>query len=115
MSERASVPKEEDETGRTEQEPVTTGARRSSARWKTPDRIRFGVQGGAIMPVYDALYDSDIRHVTMAHEQGASHAADAYGVVTGDPGVCFATSGPGATNLVTGIADANMDRTRSSR
>ncbi|WP_227355216.1 biosynthetic-type acetolactate synthase large subunit [Haladaptatus salinisoli] len=69
----------------------------------------FGVQGGAIMPVYDALFDSDIRHVTMAHEQGAAHAADAYGVVKGEPGVCLATSGPGATNLVTGIADANMD------
>ncbi|ERG94906.1 biosynthetic-type acetolactate synthase large subunit [Haloquadratum walsbyi] len=69
----------------------------------------FGVQGGAIMPVYDALYYSDIRHVTMAHEQGAAHAADAYGVVKNEPGVCMATSGPGATNLVTGIADANMD------
>ncbi|SFL61689.1 acetolactate synthase, large subunit [Halogranum rubrum] len=69
----------------------------------------FGVQGGAIMPVYDALYDSSIHHITMAHEQGAAHAADAYGVVKGTPGVCFATSGPGATNLVTGIADANMD------
>ena len=69
----------------------------------------FGVQGGAIMPVYDALYDSTIEHVTMAHEQGASHAADAYGIVSGEPGVCLATSGPGATNLVTGIADASMD------
>ena len=69
----------------------------------------FGVQGGAIMPVYDALWDSDIEHVTMAHEQGASHAADAYGVVAGSPGIALATSGPGATNLVTGIADANMD------
>jgi acetolactate synthase-1/2/3 large subunit len=70
----------------------------------------FGVQGGAIMPVYDALYDADdVAHVTMAHEQGAAHAADAYGAVTGDPGVCMATSGPGATNLVTGIADADMD------
>ena len=69
----------------------------------------FGVQGGAIMPVYDALYYSDIRHVTMAHEQGAAHAADAFGVVKNEPGVCMATSGPGATNLVTGIADANMD------
>ncbi len=69
----------------------------------------FGVQGGAIMPVYDALWDSDIEHITMAHEQGASHAADAYGVVAGAPGICLATSGPGATNLVTGIADANMD------
>ena len=69
----------------------------------------FGVQGGAIMPVYDALYHSEMTHVTMAHEQGAAHAADAYGIVKGDPGVCMATSGPGATNLVTGIADANMD------
>lgn len=69
----------------------------------------FGVQGGAIMPVYDALYDSDLHHITMAHEQGAAHAADAYGVVSGETGVCLATSGPGATNLVTGIADADMD------
>lgn len=69
----------------------------------------FGVQGGAIMPVYDALYDSPMRHITMAHEQGAAHAADAYGIVSGEPGVCLATSGPGATNLITGIADANMD------
>ncbi|WP_336133444.1 biosynthetic-type acetolactate synthase large subunit [Natronomonas amylolytica] len=69
----------------------------------------FGVQGGAIMPVYDALYDSEMTHVTMAHEQGAAHAADAYGIVSGEPGVCMATSGPGATNLVTGLADSNMD------
>ncbi|EMA29690.1 biosynthetic-type acetolactate synthase large subunit [Haloarcula japonica] len=111
MSERASVPKEEDETEpETEQEPVTTGAQSViRALENAGTDYVFGVQGGAIMPVYDALYDSDINHVTMAHEQGASHAADAYGIVTGDPGVCFATSGPGATNLVTGIADANMD------
>ena len=69
----------------------------------------FGVQGGAIMPVYDALYSSEMEHITMAHEQGAAHAADAHGIVTGDPGVCMATSGPGATNLVTGLADSNMD------
>jgi acetolactate synthase-1/2/3 large subunit len=69
----------------------------------------FGVQGGAIMPVYDALYSSEIHHVAMGHEQGAAHAADAFGVVRGEPGVCLATSGPGATNLVTGIADASMD------
>ncbi|WP_284014434.1 biosynthetic-type acetolactate synthase large subunit [Halobaculum litoreum] len=69
----------------------------------------FGVQGGAIMPVYDALSASTVEHITMAHEQGAVHAADAYGVVRGEPGVCMATSGPGATNLVTGIADASMD------
>ena len=69
----------------------------------------FGVQGGAIMPVYDALYDSELRHVMMAHEQAAAHAADAYGIVSGTPGVCLATSGPGATNLATGLADASMD------
>jgi len=111
MSERASVPKEEEETeSETEQDPVTTGAQSViRALENAGTDYVFGVQGGAIMPVYDALYDSDINHVTMAHEQGASHAADAYGIVTGDPGVCFATSGPGATNLVTGIADANMD------
>ncbi|GCF12671.1 acetolactate synthase [Haloarcula mannanilytica] len=111
MSERASVPKEdEDAESETEQEPVTTGAQSViRALENAGTDYVFGVQGGAIMPVYDALYDSDINHVTMAHEQGASHAADAYGIVTGDPGVCFATSGPGATNLVTGIADANMD------
>jgi len=71
--------------------------------------IIFGVQGGAIMPVYDALYDSKMKHVTMGHEQGAVHAADAYGIVSGQPGVCIATSGPGATNLITGLADAIMD------
>ncbi len=111
MSERASVPKEAEETeSEPEQEPVTTGAQSViRALENAGTDYVFGVQGGAIMPVYDALYDSDINHVTMAHEQGASHAADAYGIVTGDPGVCFATSGPGATNLVTGIADANMD------
>ncbi|MFO7834649.1 MAG: thiamine pyrophosphate-binding protein, partial [Halohasta sp.] len=69
----------------------------------------FGVQGGAIMPVYDALWDSDIEHITMAHEQGSSHAADAYGIVAGEPGIALSTSGPGATNMITGIADANMD------
>ncbi|MGM0372422.1 MAG: biosynthetic-type acetolactate synthase large subunit [Halobacteriota archaeon] len=76
---------------------------------KAEVEITFGVQGGAIMPVYDALADSDIHHVSMAHEQGASHAADAYGIVSGKPGVTITTSGPGATNLVTGIADANLD------
>ncbi|ADJ15493.1 biosynthetic-type acetolactate synthase large subunit [Halalkalicoccus jeotgali] len=90
--------------------PVTTGAT-SVIRALEGAGVEtcFGVQGGAIMPVYDALYDSSIRHVTMAHEQGAAHAADAYGIVSGDPGVCLATSGPGATNLVTGLADASMD------
>jgi acetolactate synthase-1/2/3 large subunit len=94
----------------TEAKPVTSGAQSVIRALENAGvETVFGVQGGAIMPVYDALYDSSIHHVTMAHEQGAAHAADAYGVVKGDPGVCFATSGPGATNLVTGIADANMD------
>ncbi|WP_254769042.1 biosynthetic-type acetolactate synthase large subunit [Salinilacihabitans rarus] len=90
--------------------PVTTGAEAVVRALETAGvEYAFGVQGGAIMPVYDALYDSEVRHVTMAHEQGAAHAADAYGIVAGEPGVCLATSGPGATNLVTGIADADMD------
>ena len=90
--------------------PVSTGAESVVAALEAAGaKTAFGVQGGAIMPVYDALYDSSIRHVTMAHEQGAAHAADAYGVVAGEPGLCMATSGPGATNLVTGIADADMD------
>ncbi len=71
----------------------------------------FGYPGGAIMPVYDALYDfrDSMRHILVRHEQGASHAAQGYARVTGRAGVALATSGPGATNLVTGIADALMD------
>lgn len=69
----------------------------------------FGYPGGAILPVYDALYDADIKHILTRHEQGAAHAADGYARATGRPGVCMATSGPGATNLVTGIATAAMD------
>jgi len=100
-----------EEEAETDQRPVSTGAE-SVVRALENDGVEhlFGVQGGAIMPVYDALYDSDqLTHITMAHEQGAAHAADAYGVVANDPGVCLATSGPGATNLITGIADASMD------
>ncbi|MEO5773036.1 MAG: acetolactate synthase 2 catalytic subunit [Sphingomicrobium sp.] len=69
----------------------------------------FGYPGGAIMPVYDALTGSKLNHILVRHEQAAALAADAYGRVTGRPGVCLATSGPGATNLVTGIANAYMD------
>ena len=71
----------------------------------------FGYPGGAILNVYDELYkNSDkITHILTSHEQGASHAADGYARATGRVGVCFATSGPGATNLVTGIATAYMD------
>ena len=134
MSERASVPKEDEQDAEaagaeaeaeTDAEPPADGEREAGGG-QEPEatgadavvralenagvEYLFGVQGGAIMPVYDALYRSDeMTHVTMAHEQGAAHAADAYGIVTGDPGVCMATSGPGATNLVTGLADASMD------
>jgi acetolactate synthase-1/2/3 large subunit len=69
----------------------------------------FGYPGGAIMPVYDALVDSSIRHILVRHEQGAALAANGYARHTGRVGVCMATSGPGATNLVTGIADAYLD------
>lgn len=69
----------------------------------------FGYPGGAVLPIYDALYDSDINHILTRHEQGAAHAADGYARATGKVGVCIATSGPGATNLVTGIATAYMD------
>jgi acetolactate synthase-1/2/3 large subunit len=71
----------------------------------------FGYPGGAIMPVYDKLldYSDKLRHILTRHEQGAAHAAQAYAMVAGKPGVCFATSGPGATNLITGIANAYLD------
>ena len=69
----------------------------------------FGYPGGAVLPIYDALYKSNIRHILTRHEQGAAHAADGYARASGRPGVCLATSGPGATNLVTGIANAYMD------
>jgi acetolactate synthase-1/2/3 large subunit len=71
--------------------------------------VMFGIPGGAILPAYDPIFDSKIRHILVRHEQGAGHAATGYAQVTGKPGVCIATSGPGATNLVTPIADAHMD------
>ena len=73
----------------------------------------FGYPGGQIMPVYDALFDykDQLRHILTRHEQGAVHAAQGYARVTGKVGVCFTTSGPGATNIVTGLADAMMDST----
>src|SRR3982074_3118689 len=69
----------------------------------------FGYPGGAIMPLYDALEGSGVRHILTRHEQGAVFAAEGFARVTGKVGVAMATSGPGATNLVTGIADAKMD------
>ncbi|GIE27411.1 acetolactate synthase [Actinoplanes italicus] len=71
--------------------------------------VAFGIPGGAILPAYDPLFDSKVRHILVRHEQGAGHAATGYAQATGRVGVCIATSGPGATNLVTPIADAYMD------
>ena len=77
----------------------------------------FGYPGGAIMPVFDALYDYTVgdrhafNHVLVRHEQGAAHAAEGYARVSGEVGVCLVTSGPGATNTLTGVADAMMDST----
>src|SRR5262245_12983431 len=71
--------------------------------------VMFGIPGGAILPAYDPIFDSKVRHILVRHEQGAGHAATGYAQATGKVGVCIATSGPGATNLVTPIADAYMD------
>ncbi len=71
--------------------------------------VMFGIPGGAVLPLYDPIYHSKIRHILVRHEQGAGHAATGYAQATGRVGVCVATSGPGATNLVTPIADAQMD------
>ena len=72
--------------------------------------VVFGLPGGAIMPTYDPLMDSaKVRHILVRHEQGAGHAAEGYAVATGKVGVCMATSGPGATNLVTPLSDAYLD------
>ncbi|OKL51606.1 acetolactate synthase large subunit [Buchananella hordeovulneris] len=69
----------------------------------------FGMPGGAILPIYDEIFASSLNHILIRHEQGGGHAAEGYAHATGKVGVCFATSGPGATNLVTALADANMD------
>lgn len=71
--------------------------------------VIFGYPGGAVLEIYDEIFKTDIRHILTRHEQGAAHAAEGYAKSTGKVGVCLATSGPGATNLVTGIADAHMD------
>ncbi len=74
--------------------------------------VVFGLPGGQILPIYDALYhEKELKHILVRHEQGAGHAAEGYARASGKVGVCFATSGPGATNLVTAIADAYMDST----
>src|SRR5512136_3440973 len=71
--------------------------------------IIFGYPGGVVLPIYDELYNSSLRHILVRHEQAAAHAADGYARASGRVGVCLATSGPGACNLVTGIATAYMD------
>ncbi len=71
--------------------------------------VVFGYPGGQAITIYDALYNSEIEHILVRHEQGAVHAADGYARASGKTGVCIATSGPGATNLITGIANAYMD------
>ena len=114
MTEQASKKKAKDEGKR----PAAPGAKPrmigaqaliESLRCEGVEVI-FGYPGGQVLPIYDVLYDvKDIRHILVRHEQGAAHAADGYARASGRVGVCFATSGPGATNLVTGIATAYMD------
>lgn len=103
----------------TKPKPAMTTSRQTGAYALIDSLIRHGVKhifgypGGAILPIYDELYRAeargDVQHILVRHEQGASHAADGYARATGQVGVCFATSGPGATNLVTGIATAHLD------
>ena len=71
--------------------------------------VMFGISGGALLPIHDVLYDSELRHILARHEQGAAHMADGYARASGRAGVCMATSGPGATNIVTGLANAYLD------
>ena len=72
-------------------------------------RCVFGIPGGSVIPLYDALYDAPFPHILVRHEQAAAHAADGYARVTGEPGVCICTSGPGFTNILTGLATAFLD------
>ena len=97
-------------TGTKSQQQAISGAELFiNALEKEKVEVIFGYPGGAVLPIYDSIYDSKIRHILPRHEQGGIHAAEGYARVTGKPGVVIATSGPGATNLVTGIADAMMD------
>lgn len=97
-------------TARRKDAPMLSGAQALlRSMEKCGVEVVFGLPGGAILPFYDPLCDSSIRHILVRHEQGAGHAAEGYAVATGKVGVCVATSGPGATNLVTPIGDAYMD------
>lgn len=90
-------------------EPMSGAAAVVRALEEVGTEVIFGIPGGAVLPVYDPLFDSSMRHILVRHEQGAGHAATGYAAATGKVGVCMATSGPGATNLVTPLADAHMD------
>ena len=114
---RVQVESTSSQTSRTES---NTFPKRASGGFALIDSLKrhgvehiFGYPGGAILPIYDDLYKDEasggIKHILVRHEQGASHAADGYARATGKVGICFGTSGPGATNLVTGIATAHMD------
>src|SRR5690349_19260606 len=107
----AASPRRADETSAAAQPVLMTGAQALvAALERLGVDVVFGIPGGAILPAYDPLFDSrSVRHILVRHEQGAGHAAAGYAQVTGRPGVCMATSGPGATNLVTPLADAYMD------
>jgi len=93
----------------TRMETMSGAAALMRAMEKEGVREVFGLPGGANLPMYDELYKSDIRHILVRHEQSAAHMADGFGRVSRKPGVCFATSGPGATNILTGIATAQAD------
>jgi acetolactate synthase-1/2/3 large subunit len=101
------------------QKEVTVTEERSGAQILVESLVRqgvefvFGYPGGAVLPIYDALFGEErLRHILVRHEAGAAHAAEGYARSTGKPGVVLVTSGPGATNAVTGIADAFLDRFR---
>ncbi len=97
-------------TGTESQKQVVSGAELFvKALERENVEVIFGYPGGAVLPIYDSIYDMKIRHILPRHEQGGIHAAEGYARVTGKPGVVIVTSGPGATNIVTGIADAMMD------
>jgi acetolactate synthase I/II/III large subunit len=99
-----------DMTGDTTAAPITGAQALVRSLEEVGADVVFGIPGGAILPAYDPLYDSTkVRHILVRHEQGAGHAAEGYAQASGKVGVCMATSGPGATNLVTPIADAYMD------
>ncbi|MDZ5470770.1 acetolactate synthase large subunit (plasmid) [Bacillus sp. 31A1R] len=92
-----------------ENKPISGAELMLEALQREQVEVIFGYPGGAVLPIYDKLYDSKIVHVLPRHEQGGIHAAEGYARITGKPGVVIATSGPGATNIVTGLADAMMD------